>query len=72
MSKRGSPGCWKFRNTTYIDELFETNLPIFILVTVDHEFLDDLSDFVPRKRQVGFLEELMQLIVTDETIAVEV
>ena len=72
LSKRGAPGCWKFRNTTYIDKLFKTNLPIFILVTVDHELLDDLSHFVPWERQVGFLEELVQLVVADEPIAVEV
>lgn len=72
MSKRGLPGCWKFRNTTYIDKLFKTNLPIFILVAVDHELLDDLSHFVPGERQVGFLEELVQLIVADEPVAVEV
>lgn len=72
MSKRPPPGCWQFRNITYIDKLFKTDLPIFILVAIDHELLDDLSHFVPRERQAGLLEQLMQLVVTDEPIAVEV
>lgn len=72
LSKRGPPACWKFTSITYIDELFKTNLPIFILVAVNHELLDDLSHFVPGERQVGFLEELVQLIVADEPVTVEV
>lgn len=72
LSKRAPPGCRQFRNITYIDELFKTNLAIFVLVTINHELLDDLSHFVPRERQAGLLEQLVQLVVTDEPIAVEV
>lgn len=69
---KGPPGCRQFRYITYIDELLKTNLPIFILVPIDHELLDDLPHFVPRERQAGLLEQLVQLVVTDEPVAVEV
>lgn len=57
---------------TYVDKLLKADLPVFVLVPVDDELLNDLSHFVAGKRQVGFLEELVKLVVTDKPIAVEI
>lgn len=56
----------------YVNKFFKADLSIFVLVSVDHEFLNDLPDFVSREGKVGFFEEFVQLIVTDESVAVEI
>ncbi len=57
---------------TYRHKLIKADLIVLVFVTILHQFLDDLSDFVPRHGQIGLFEQVMELIVTDKAITVQI
>ena len=57
---------------THRHKLVKADLVVLVAISLLHQSLDDLANFVPRKGQVGFLEQVLELTVTDEAIAVQV
>lgn len=57
---------------TYINKFIKTYLPIFVSVTIQHEFLNNFSHFISRQWHISFLEKFMKFIVTNVSVAVEI
>lgn len=57
---------------TYRHKLFKADPVVLVFVTIFHQFLDDLSDFVPWQGQIGLFEQVMELMVRDKAIAIQI
>lgn len=57
---------------TYRQEFFKADLVVLVFVSIFHQFLDDLSDFVPWQGQIGLFEQLVELMVTNKAIAIQI
>lgn len=57
---------------TYINKFIKTYPPIFVSVTIQHEFLNNFSHFISWQWHISFLEKLMKFIVANVSIAVEI
>ena len=55
-------------NMTHRQKLIKADLVVLVAI----QLLNDLPDFVARQGKVGLLEQFMELIVTDGSIAIEV
>lgn len=62
---------WILRHT-HLDKLIKADLPILVQVTCSHQVFYNFSHSVPRQRQAGSLEQIIQLIAADVPIAIRI
>lgn len=55
---------------THLDKLIKADLPILVQVTCGHQVFCNFSHPVPRQRQAGSLEQVIQFIAADVPIAI--
>lgn len=55
---------------THLDKLIKADLPILVQITCGHQVFCDFSYSVPRQRQASSLEQIIQLIAADISIAI--
>lgn len=57
---------------SHLDKLIKADLPILVQVTCSHHVFYNFSHSVPRQRQAGSLEQIIQLIAADVPIAIRI
>lgn len=60
--------CW----SSYRNKFIKTDPVVLVLVPLNHQFLDDLTDFVTGKGKVGLFEQVVELIVINVAITVQI
>ena len=55
---------------THLDKLIKADLPILVQVTCGHQVFCNFSHPVPRQRQAGSLEQVIQFIAADVPVAI--
>lgn len=62
----------KHAQVTYWNKFLKADPVVLVFVPLGHQLLDDLTDFVPRKGQVGLFEQVVELVVIDVAITVQI